>query len=106
MGWIDGIVQGISGGIQGVAAINETNVDDVCGKKPGIFTYKGKVKDDYNACLAEAREAKINAINASAENLKAQKESSKQKAWVVPVVIATVVIVLITSVVLIRRSKK
>lgn len=106
-GFWGAIVQGVGSAIGGVgtmvASNNQKNFNDVCGAKPGIFRYKGAVKDEYNACVKAAGEAKLNAMNAQAE---AKRSEKQRKAWIVPVVIVAVIAVLITSVVLIRKARK
>lgn len=112
---ISAIAEGIGGIFQGggaaIAATQEANTDDICGKKPGIFAKKDK-KEAYQQCMANASAARINALNAQAE---ATKRASETKAteetnrkWVVPVVVGVISIALIVTIVwaVKRKSKK
>ena len=103
MGWVDAI-GGVVGSVAGaVGQSKAANTDAICGPKPGIFKYKGDVKDEYNACLKRSQEAQINAKNAEAESL---RTAQARKSWIVPVVIIAVLVVIITSIVLIRKARK
>lgn len=102
-----GLVDAIAGTIGSVAgAIGQSkaaNTDAICGPKPGIFKYKGDVKDEYNACLKKSQEAQINAANAQAESL---RNAQTRKKWIVPVVVIAVLVVIVTAIILIRKARK
>jgi hypothetical protein len=109
---ISAIAAGIGGIFQGggaaIAATQEANTDDICGKKPGFFAKKDK-KEAYDECMKKASEARINALNAQAANqpsLRASTDEATKNKWVIPVVIAVVVIAIITTVIIIRRNRK
>jgi non-homologous end joining protein Ku len=103
---ISNIVGGVGSAIQGVGQMQQSKVDDVCGKKPGIFAKK-EVKDQYQQCIMNSADAKMELMKQQSEMAKrseATKESKKTGLYVaigVSVLIAVVIIVVI-----IRKRKK
>lgn len=114
---ISSIVQGVGGIFQGagtaIAASKEANSDDICGSKPGVFANKSK-KEAYQACMAKASEARINAMNAQSESalltarnagLKSSEKEEKNK-WIVPTVVGSILVVaIIITIIVVRRRK-
>lgn len=104
-GMISGIIQGIGGIVQGVGGIANSNVDDVCGKKPGLFANKSQ-KDKYQECLTKSAEAKIALMKSKAETDRVTDESSSSNKKIIMIaVISTVVIVAIVVTVVIVSKK-
>lgn len=109
---ISAIAEGIGGIFQGggaaIAATQEANTDDICGKKPGIFAKKDK-KEAYQECMKKASDARINALNAQAEATKRAETKATEtdnRKWVMPVVVGVIVIALIVTVVIVVKRKK
>lgn len=114
---ISAIAEGIGGIFQGggaaIAATQQANTDDICGKKPGLFEKNRNEKlEAYAQCMAKASDARINALNAQAEATKRASETKateeKNRKWVVPVVVGVISIALIVTIVwaVKRKSKK
>lgn len=102
---ISNIVGGVGSAIQGIGQMQQSKVDDVCGKKPGIFAKKAK-KDAYDACIAKSAAAKMELMKQQTEMAKRTEETKPKNKTGLYIGIAVAVLLAVVIIVVIRRRKK